>query len=247
MRILVSGGATREPIDAVRFITNFSTGATAAALADLWSENGHEVTLLAGAQAVRPRSANVHVHSYETFQELDRGFQELLGRDSPAKDPWDLIVHLAAVGDYSVRSVEAGGRELVDRMGSKIDSGSAEASGEGEVVLRLARNFKIISRLKSYVPGPSKPLIVAFKLTHTRSASERLEAVTRLGSDPGVDFVVHNDLSDMRSQGLHHFTLYRGRQSLLRMNTRAELAAALELLVSRERLPSVTVEEGDSP
>ncbi|HEY0945944.1 MAG TPA: phosphopantothenoylcysteine decarboxylase, partial [Opitutaceae bacterium] len=49
MNILLTAGATREPIDDVRFLSNVSTGATGAALAESLAAAGHAVTLLRGA------------------------------------------------------------------------------------------------------------------------------------------------------------------------------------------------------
>ena len=57
MKILITAGATREPIDAVRFVSNVSTGATGAALADEFSRGGIEVVLLRSEGAVRPQRA----------------------------------------------------------------------------------------------------------------------------------------------------------------------------------------------
>ena len=48
MRILITAGPTREPIDAVRFISNRSSGKMGLALARAAALGGHEVTLLLG-------------------------------------------------------------------------------------------------------------------------------------------------------------------------------------------------------
>ncbi|MGH7994919.1 MAG: phosphopantothenoylcysteine decarboxylase, partial [Opitutaceae bacterium] len=48
MKILITAGASREAIDAVRFISNVSSGRTGAALADALVALGHRVTMLRG-------------------------------------------------------------------------------------------------------------------------------------------------------------------------------------------------------
>src|SRR5690242_2028312 len=101
-RILLTSGATREPIDGVRFITNFSTGQTGAELADAFQAAGYPVLLLAGEGAVAPEKAEFR--RYSSFQDLDAKLREVLGAQS-----FDAIIHLAAVSDYSVASVEADG------------------------------------------------------------------------------------------------------------------------------------------
>ena len=57
MKILITGGGCREAIDGVRFVTNMSTGRTAAFLADALSAHGAEVTAIMGAGAILPRGA----------------------------------------------------------------------------------------------------------------------------------------------------------------------------------------------
>jgi phosphopantothenoylcysteine decarboxylase/phosphopantothenate--cysteine ligase len=48
MRVVVTAGATREPIDPVRFISNHSSGRMGVAIADAARRRGAEVTLVAG-------------------------------------------------------------------------------------------------------------------------------------------------------------------------------------------------------
>ncbi len=52
MKLLVTAGPTREPIDAVRFITNASSGQMGYAIAAAAVAAGHEVTLLTGPVAL---------------------------------------------------------------------------------------------------------------------------------------------------------------------------------------------------
>ena len=61
MHFLVTAGATREPLDAVRFLSNVSTGSTGAALADALAVRGHTVTLLRGEGASEPGASRLEV------------------------------------------------------------------------------------------------------------------------------------------------------------------------------------------
>src|SRR5438046_3999064 len=56
-RILITAGATREPIDPVRFISNRSSGRMGFALAEAALSRGARVTVIAGATTVTPRAA----------------------------------------------------------------------------------------------------------------------------------------------------------------------------------------------
>lgn len=183
MKILITSGATREPIDGVRFISNFSTGATGAALADCFLSLGQEVVFLAGIDSVLPKWP-CRVLQFSSFQDLNHLLQKQL-----AQSPIDWVVHAAAVGDYSVADVRAG----------KMDSRS-------EIQLTLKPNFKIVERLKSYASKP--PGLIAFKLTHTNDASARLEAVNSLFQRSSAEYVIHNDYFLIQSESRHQFWIH---------------------------------------
>jgi phosphopantothenoylcysteine decarboxylase / phosphopantothenate---cysteine ligase len=91
-RVLVSAGGTREPLDAVRFVGNRSSGRMGVALAAEARRRGAEVTLLAANLAV-PAPAGVELVQTPAAADLER---EALDRAADA----DLVVMAAAVADY---------------------------------------------------------------------------------------------------------------------------------------------------
>jgi phosphopantothenoylcysteine decarboxylase/phosphopantothenate--cysteine ligase len=91
-RVLVSAGGTREPLDAVRFVGNRSSGRMGVALAAEARRRGAEVTLLAANLAV-PVPAGVELVETSTAAELER---EALARGGDA----EVVVMAAAVADY---------------------------------------------------------------------------------------------------------------------------------------------------
>jgi len=56
MRVLVTAGPTREPLDPVRFLSNRSSGRMGFAVARALCEHGHEVVLVSGPTALEPPS-----------------------------------------------------------------------------------------------------------------------------------------------------------------------------------------------
>jgi phosphopantothenoylcysteine decarboxylase / phosphopantothenate---cysteine ligase len=90
-RVLVSAGGTREPLDAVRFLGNRSSGRMGTAIAEEARRRGAEVTLLAANLAV-PEPDGVEVVETPTAADLER---EALSRADA-----DVIVMTAAVADY---------------------------------------------------------------------------------------------------------------------------------------------------
>jgi len=91
-RVLVSAGGTREPLDAVRFVGNRSSGRMGVALATEARRRGAEVTLLAANLAV-PAPAGVDLVETPTAADLER---EALARAADA----GVVLMAAAVADY---------------------------------------------------------------------------------------------------------------------------------------------------
>ncbi|MGH3134381.1 MAG: bifunctional phosphopantothenoylcysteine decarboxylase/phosphopantothenate--cysteine ligase CoaBC [Gaiellaceae bacterium] len=90
-RVLVSAGGTREPLDAVRFLGNRSSGRMGVALAAEASSRGADVTLLAANLAVTP-PPGVTVVDTPTAADVER--------EALARADADVIVMAAAVADY---------------------------------------------------------------------------------------------------------------------------------------------------
>jgi phosphopantothenoylcysteine decarboxylase/phosphopantothenate--cysteine ligase len=90
-RVLVSAGGTREPLDAVRFLGNRSSGRMGVALAEEARLRGAEVTLVAANLSVPP-PGKVELVPAATAAELER---EVLARADA-----DVVVMAAAVADY---------------------------------------------------------------------------------------------------------------------------------------------------
>src|SRR5438093_5103525 len=90
-RVLVTAGGTREPLDAVRFLGNRSSGRMGAALAAEARRRGAEVTLVAANLSV-PAPVDVDVVAAPTAEDVAR--ETLARRDA------DLVLMAAAVADY---------------------------------------------------------------------------------------------------------------------------------------------------
>jgi len=100
MRILVTAGPTREPIDAVRFLSNRSTGKMGYAVAAAAGLRGHDVRLISGPVSleVPPR---VHCTRVTTAEEMHGAVMS----EFPA---CDALVMVAAVADWRPRIMAAG-------------------------------------------------------------------------------------------------------------------------------------------
>jgi phosphopantothenoylcysteine decarboxylase/phosphopantothenate--cysteine ligase len=192
-RILITAGGTREPIDSVRYIGNTSSGRTASRLADELCDKGHDVTWLGAENAVTPQRPCAMPRFY-SFDDLASQLQSLL-----AANDYDVVIHAAAVSDFSVASVQTQAGDTLDGMTGKLSSDSA-------LLLRLKPNPKLLDRIRAWSKNP-KVRVIGFKLTDTQDLQQRLAAVKNQFDHSNVDAVVHNDLAEI-SLDRHSFQLH---------------------------------------
>jgi phosphopantothenoylcysteine decarboxylase/phosphopantothenate--cysteine ligase len=93
VRILVTAGPTREPLDPVRFISNRSSGKMGYALASAAAGRGAEVTLVSGPTSVAP-PGGCDVVPVETAEGMLRATLDRF-------DGCDVLIAAAAVADYT--------------------------------------------------------------------------------------------------------------------------------------------------
>lgn len=130
VRVLITAGPTREPIDPVRFIGNRSSGKMGFALAQAFRDAGADVTLVAGpVSLVTPRG--VGRIDVETAQEMESAVMDRVGA-------CDIFTGCAAVADYRPREV----------AGQKIKKSSEQLE------VRLVRNPDILARVAALSPPP---------------------------------------------------------------------------------------------
>jgi phosphopantothenoylcysteine decarboxylase/phosphopantothenate--cysteine ligase len=106
VRVLVTAGGTREPIDAVRIITNRSSGKQGYAIAEVAARRGAHVTLV--TTIGRPAPSGVEIVSVQTAAEMQ---DAVMARAAAA----DVIVMAAAVADF--RPKEPPNRKLKKHEG----------------------------------------------------------------------------------------------------------------------------------
>lgn len=212
MKVVVTSGATREPIDSVRFISNLSSGRTGALIAERLAARGFEVTQLAGVDSVQAAGA-ARRETFTDHASLDTALRRL-ARDSACA----AIVHAAAVGDFAVAD------PVPD---AKIRSGQ-------ELSVTLRPTAKIIDRIMGYAGNPDL-ILVGFKLTHDPDAGIQARAARELMTRSRARYVVQNDVSTLSDGDEHQFYLHENGSSRVRHYVgREKLASALALLLAEQ-------------
>jgi phosphopantothenoylcysteine decarboxylase/phosphopantothenate--cysteine ligase len=164
-RVLVSAGGTREPLDAVRFVGNRSSGRMGVALAQEARRRGARVTLL---------SANLAVEAPHGVEVVETPTADDLLRAALANSDADVVLMAAAVADY--RPAET--------------SESKRAKDAAPWTIRLEPTEDVVRKLASQ--RENGQVIVAFGAEQGEAGLERKRAML---ADKNVDLVVYNDVS----------------------------------------------------
>ena len=175
VRVLISAGGTREPIDPVRFIGNRSTGLQGLALAAMAAGRGARVTLVsANVELAEP--AGVDVVRVGTAAELDAAMHA-------AAPEADVIIMAAAVADFSP----------VDVAEHKLKKDAAPD------VIALRRNRDVLASLAS--GRRAGQVIVGFAAETGDAEAGVLEHARRKLAAKGCDLLVVNDVSGSEGFG----------------------------------------------
>jgi len=212
MNIIITSGGTSERIDAVRRITNNSTGRLGAAIADKFALEGFgNIFYLCGRGAVLPKSNVSDIIYIEGVDSLEFLIKQICNRYTI-----DVFVHAMAVSDYTIASA-------VDVCGEEIDLTNKISSKHNEITLKLKKTIKIISHLREYAPLAA---IFGFKLMDNVQHEILISAAFELLKKNNCDFVLAND-SKYFSENQHIGYLIDKDKNISKYYTKEEIAAAI--------------------
>lgn len=169
LRVLVTAGGTREPIDTVRFIGNRSSGRMGIALAAAAAKRGAEVTLIA-ANVALPAPPGVRRVDVETAAELARAAAE----EFPQAH---VLLMAAAPADFRAAEPAAGKLQRVEGL---------------ELSLQPTEDI-----LASLSAGRSEgQTIVGFAAEANANKEQAVERARGKLERKGADLIVFNDVSN---------------------------------------------------
>lgn len=169
LRVVITAGPTREPLDPVRYISNHSSGKMGYALAAAAVELGAEVTLISGPVSLATPAGAQRVE-VETAAQMAEAAERL------ATDA-DVFIGCAAVADY--------------RAETPAEHKLKKRTDEDSLTLRLVKNPDIIATIAGRPCGPGRPYVVGFA-AETRDLEDY--ARDKLARK-NLDMVVGNDVS----------------------------------------------------
>jgi len=203
-RVLLTAGPTREPIDPVRFISNYSSGKMGIALAEEAAKRGASVILVKGPTVVSTSYPGIKVLDVQTAAEM---FDVVNNHFEGS----DLIIYAAAVADYTPKTVAE----------NKIKKTDLEFS------LELVKTKDIALEMgKRKTP---KQLAVGFAL---ETNDEEMNAKYKL-TRKGLDLIVLNSLRD-EGAGFQHdtnkITILDKQGNVVKFETKQKSETAIDIL-----------------
>ncbi len=153
---LITAGATRNPVDAIRYLSANATGTTGIAIARALASR-LRVRLLGSAEAclrAKLSDSSLATREFTSTRDLMAKMEEEL-----RARPGGVLIHSAAVGDYEA-----------EPTATKLPS------GQPELVLRLTPGPKIVDHVRDWDPDA---FLVSFKAGNPEWDEARLEAVAR--------------------------------------------------------------------
>jgi phosphopantothenate--cysteine ligase len=251
MNILITAGGTSEKIDNVRSITNHSTGRLGKMIGEAFLAQGHHVTYVTTAQAVRPEAQQaLTLLEIETTKDLETTLNQLFEEQN-----YDAIIHSMAVSDFTTEtsfSEEQFIQQLAEKLTTTSLTSSSDlkqtlktaineigqisqeqkkiASNTNRLLLFLKKNPKIIAMLRERQP---QAIIVGFKLLVAVSEEELITVGQGILEKNHCDFVLANDLTKI-TQDQHYGLLIAADGSLQKAQTKTEIAQLIRKNIEKQ-------------
>ena len=192
--VLIIGGATAEPIDDIRILTNKSSGKTAVSLARTAFERGACVEAWYG-YASAPMPSYISVKHFQTIQDI-------FGLLKDNTKTFDVIIVCAALADY-----------LPKKQKGKL------SSGKQNMAFECVPAPKVIQTIRDIAP---KSTLIAFKAEENKK--DLIKEATTLLSANNLDVVVANTLSAFGADDNEIIIVDKNKKTMIKKGKKDELA-----------------------
>jgi phosphopantothenoylcysteine synthetase/decarboxylase len=217
-RTLITSGPTRADIDAVRYISNRSSGRLGRRIAIEALALGANVTFVTGPDGAVPQAADVSEEEWSRLRIVPivtvPDLMQVLEDELTGPAHYNAVVHAMAVLDYVPEHEEEG----------KVPSDRETWT------LRLRRTPKVIRQIKVWSP---RSFLVGFKLEVNKTDERLVEIATALLRTSKADIAVANDVDRIRDETHPALIVGRGGNVLARPATKSEIARDLCRLIAQ--------------
>lgn len=212
LRVVLTAGGTREPIDDVRHVSNVAGGSLPAAIADVLLAQGAHVHYIHGPGAKLPGRAAIDLEVLGLSADALQAHVAAWARDA------ERMRAALAGGRLTLHPIETAGQaaETLARIvaavqpqlvacamavadfAPEVHAGKlpSQAQQDGGISIRMLPTAKAIDGVKRAHPGCR---LLGFKLLSGASEAELRDAATNLCQRSGADLVFGNDIQDYRA------------------------------------------------
>lgn len=160
--VLVTAGATREPVDPVRFISNRSSGKMGVSICDCAAKRGAKVILIAGFMSVSPREKVLREDVATTVEMYDKVMKYL--------PEADVIIKSAAPADYKLKNVPVNklkSDELVLEFKKNPDIAAAvgKIKNDKKLIVFCAETENLLENAQKKLVSKNADMVVANDVT----------------------------------------------------------------------------------
>ena len=206
--VVITLGATRSPIDDIRYVQNISSGGTGYQIADHLYRHGHDVSCVSGVTTYRKPNWLPLVINADNPDEMLRELKAL------SNDDIDAWVHCAAVLDYVVESPAEG----------KL------ASQQGPLEVKLVESSKHILELKEKCKNAVR---IGFKLETGIKQKELVRRAVAQLEYAGMTAVVANRLEDLNDNTRPRAYLVDKTGADFTLETMQDVCTAISTIIER--------------
>lgn len=176
-KVVITAGGTIEPIDTVRYISNYSSGKMGIALADTAYNMGAEVILITTVDAEKPYGVLKVKSAVDMQQAVENEY-----------DDADCIIMAAAVADYRAKNQA----DYKIKKSDDTDCISIELVKNPDILKSLCQKKAKVSTLSANtVDAVKSPVIVGFCAESENLLANAKEKISK----KGCDFLIANDIS----------------------------------------------------
>ncbi|QWF84338.1 bifunctional phosphopantothenoylcysteine decarboxylase/phosphopantothenate--cysteine ligase CoaBC [Amycolatopsis sp. CA-230715] len=208
LKVVVSAGGTREPLDPVRYLGNRSSGKQGYALARVAAQRGADVTLVAAHTVALPEPAGARVEHVSTAEELRVAVHA-------AAEGADVVVMAAAVADF--------------RPSARAEHKIKKSDDQPDPTIALDRNADILAELVA--ARPEGQAVVGFAAETGDEHGSVLDHARAKLKRKGCDLLVVNAVGDGKAFEVEDnggwLLAADGTERPIPLGSKAQLAAAV--------------------
>jgi phosphopantothenate-cysteine ligase len=225
MKILITSGGTKVPLDPVRDITNMSKGTFGSKIATEFLNDNHKVTYLISENGKTPFTFSYNLYEsdspeqikqlrskmawtkvkkhlyqeyhYRNYQDYAKTLEKLVKETQP-----DITILTAAVSDY-----------ITTPSNTKVKSNQ-------DLTIQLTKAPKVISNIKNWAPNT---ILVGFKLLVNSTKEELIQASLDSINTNNCDIVVANDLKSIKDNNHQIYLITKTSQEFMTNNLANEV------------------------